>query len=93
MGDFDTTDYDWAQWTIFILASAINPIIMLNLLIAIMSDTYDKVQESVEVADNKELSEMILEVETMMFWKRNTSDVEYMQICVDDGENTSDSAW
>lgn len=43
LGDFDTDDYNFIDWLVFILATLINPIIMLNLLIALMSDTYSRV--------------------------------------------------
>jgi len=40
---------------------------MLNLLIAIMGDTYDRVQSNQTVADCKELAKIILETEALMF--------------------------
>ena len=35
-----------------------------------MSDTYSKVQETNDIANYQELTEMIIEVEKLMFWKR-----------------------
>ena len=55
---------------VFFLASLLNPIIMLNLLIAIMGDTYDRVQEDQIVADYREMTELILEAEYLIFWNR-----------------------
>ena len=45
----------------------INPIILLNLIIAIMGDSHDKVQESKDIADYREKSYLILELETSQF--------------------------
>ena len=43
-GDFSTDDYNWLQTTIFIGASILVPLIILNMLIAIMGDSYDRVK-------------------------------------------------
>jgi hypothetical protein len=47
------------------------PLIMLNLLIAIMSDTYERVTTGMVEADGKELNALIIEQETTMFWNLN----------------------
>ena len=60
---------------VFFLASLLNPIIMLNLLIAIMGDTYDRVQEDQIVADYREMTELILEAEYLIFWNKLRSPV------------------
>lgn len=55
---------------VFFLASLLNPIVMLNLLIAIMGDTYDRIQEDMVVADYREMTELILEAEYFVFWRK-----------------------
>lgn len=42
-GDFSTDEYNAPLWILFIFASLFMPLIMLNMLIAIMSDTYERV--------------------------------------------------
>ncbi|CAG9325632.1 unnamed protein product [Blepharisma stoltei] len=49
VGDFDTADMNSMQWICFFLVSMINMIVMLNLLIAIMGDTFGKVQENYQI--------------------------------------------
>lgn len=48
LGDFDTDSFVgadlWLVWTMFLLATVFLLIVMLNLLIAIISDTYERVQ-------------------------------------------------
>lgn len=39
-GDFETEDYSAFEWIVFILASLFIPLVMFNMLIAIMGDTY-----------------------------------------------------
>jgi hypothetical protein len=49
------------------------PLIMLNLLIAIMSDTYERVTTGMIEAEYKELNSLILEQENLMFWIKKDS--------------------
>jgi WD40 repeat protein len=81
LGDFDA-DYESSfDWIIFFLATVINPLIMLNLLISIMGDTYGKVQETNDIANYQELTGMVIEIEKLMFWKKNQTQKYYMQLC------------
>jgi len=80
-GDFDTESYTTSQWFCFLIASVLNPLIMLNLLIAIMGDTYDRVQNSFLVANMHEIADVILEYESLLFWKRNKTKKMYFQGC------------
>jgi hypothetical protein len=73
-GDFSYDDYNAAQWTLFVLSSIFMPLVMLNLLIAIMSDTFERVNNSMVEADGKELNSMILEQENMLFWNRSANE-------------------
>jgi hypothetical protein len=55
--------------------------VMLNLIIAIMGDTYDRVQAGMEVADAKELTLLIIEIESIMFWQRINREAKYLHYC------------
>lgn len=81
LGDFDADYTEAFDWVIFFLATVINPLIMLNLLISIMGDTYGKVQETNDIANFQELTEMIIEIEKLMFWKKGLDHKYYMQSC------------
>lgn len=51
-GDFDTDVYsNNSQWILFLIASIFLPLIMMNLLIAIMSDTYARVMADIVPSD------------------------------------------
>ncbi len=41
-----------------------------NLLIAYMSDSYNKVMETAKIKDNRQINDMIIELESIMFWNR-----------------------
>lgn len=93
--DFDTQGYDNMEWIWFLLISIINPLIMLNLLIAIMGDTYDRVKERQNVADIQELLNMILETESYLIWKKSASNKSYLQVCYgsDDQNKENSQTW
>ena len=78
LGDFNAEYTEIFDWIIFFIATMINPIIMLNLLISIMGDTYSKVQESNDIANFQELTEMIIEVEKLMFWKKGVNTKQFL---------------
>lgn len=82
-GDFDTDAYgdNMMEWAVFVLASFINPLVMMNLLIAIMGDTYSRVQDNEIVADGREICYMVLEAESVLFWKRGSGIKMYLQQC------------
>ena len=46
-------------------------IVLLNLIIAIMSDTYEKVMTTIVESDNMQVNTLILYFETMLFWRKN----------------------
>ncbi|CAG9323396.1 unnamed protein product [Blepharisma stoltei] len=84
LGTYSLDGMTYMQSLMFFIVTMINQVVMMNLLISIVGDTHDRVQESLEIADNMELAEMILEVETLCFWKRNVKDDTYLQICLED---------
>lgn len=71
LGDFSTNFTSLFDWGIFLLATMINPLIMLNLLIAIMSDTASYVDSIDDICGWRELTQMILDMEKVMFWKKH----------------------
>lgn len=84
---------DPIEWIVITLMMMINPIIMLNLLISILSDTYSRVQTNSAIADMKELNDMIVEVEQTMFWNKSINDPRYLTKCYAKGtEENLDSS-
>jgi hypothetical protein len=81
LGDFDSDYTSVFDWIILFLVTMINPIIMLNLLISIMGDTYGEVQENSVIANFQELTEMIIEIEKLMFWKKRLTHKHFLQQC------------
>ena len=63
------------------MASVINVIIMLNLLISILGDSFDLFQIESEMIDCMEMAESVLEIETLMYWKKDMNQKMHLQIC------------
>lgn len=56
---------------LFTFAVVLIPLIMLNMLIAIMSDTFERVSSTRTETDGRELNLLILEQESLMFWVKD----------------------
>ena len=93
LGEFSTDGFGTIQWVVFFLASLVNTLIMLNLLISIMGDTFQKVQENNLLADRKELIDMILEAETLLVWRRDRKNYKYLQVCNEKNFYSTSSNW
>ena len=70
------------QYLIFLLASICNVIIMLNLLISILGDSYDRFQVSALEIDYIEMTEALREIEiTMNLFNHDKSKCGYLTAC------------
>ena len=93
LGNFDSTDYHIIEYICLTFALMINPIIMLNLLISIIGDTYDRVQSDNLSADMSELMDMIQEVENMLFFRRGQNKKQFFQECSEFEKQDLDAGW
>ena len=71
LADFNTDGFTAFDWVIFFFSTTIGPLVMMNLLISIMGNTFGRVKETNDIANFLELTGMIIEIEKLMFWKRN----------------------
>ena len=81
LGDFDSSTFGALEWGVFMCAALINVIIMLNLLVSILGDAYEKTQMSVRENDLYLMLEIISEYESLLYWRRNTSTPTVMFVC------------
>lgn len=58
---FTVNDSSRPLWIMFVFSSFLITLIMLNMLIAIMSDTFERVSTNKIEADGRELNSLILE--------------------------------
>ena len=86
-GDFDIGDYSGLDLAIFILAVIIVPLVFLNMLIAIMGDTFDRVKEEQGRRDFQELAGLIYRYEviaqTICKWLKRKSAWKYIFVSED----------
>lgn len=78
-GEFDDNDWKNTQGAIlFSVSTCILTLILMNLVIAIMSDTYEKVMTGINESDNKQLNSMILQYENLLFLQRNEEESKHL---------------
>jgi WD40 repeat protein len=80
IGGFDIGVAGFSKVMIFI-NSIFNVIIMMNLLISILSSTYERVNEQAQVEDLKQLTDMIIEAESLLFYNKSNKTRSIIQIC------------
>lgn len=73
VGDVDPSALNFTEWLTFAMASMVAIIIMLNLLIAIISDTFERVQTTAVIENSRACLQLLIEIEGLAFWKREGS--------------------
>ena len=61
IGQTDTSQYNTNEWFIFVIAALLIMVLMMNLLIAIISDKYEAVMSNIDTSSYLQLCEIILE--------------------------------
>jgi hypothetical protein len=82
-----------ADFAIFMFASVLNIIVMLNLLISILGDSHDQFQLERTAINFQEKTEMCLEVQKLMFWNRKLKDLAFMHLARKVGQDQNDGSW
>lgn len=90
MGDYTTEGFGFIQWLCFTAVTLVNIIIMLNLLIFILGDAYGKAQEASLVNDTLGQLNVILEYESLMFWRGQVKQVSVLSICQSEEQEEHD---
>jgi len=63
LGNFDTSSYGSVLWILFIMGSFFLTILMLNMLIAVMADTYSRMQDSARENSYLQWAKVITEMD------------------------------
>eukprot|EP00750_Incisomonas_marina_P009395 INCI15989.1.p1 GENE.INCI15989.1~~INCI15989.1.p1 ORF type:complete len:701 (+),score=109.16 INCI15989.1:253-2103(+) len=63
---YDAAQFSWLAWLLYVSFTFIVIIVMLNLLIALMGDSYERVNNQKEQARQLELAGIIIDTETQM---------------------------
>ena len=69
-GNYEGTDSGiyFMQYIVYFGATVINVVLMLNLLISILGDSYERFQLEQAIVDIKEKARISMELQSMMFW-------------------------
>ena len=72
LGEFETHE-EWSHmaWVLFLICTLFNLVVMLNLLIAIIGDTYSRVSNTKELYATKELCSVIADIRDFDLFARN----------------------
>jgi len=99
LGDWDTEGYDGFQWLYFLLGSFFGMLILLNLLIALMTETYIRIQQEAESHSFKEWAQWIYDIDKGVNSPGKGKLAQYLFMCLpievgeDDQEITTDSLY
>ena len=89
MGSFNNDSIDTLGFVCFTFGTIANVIIILNLLISILGDSFDAFQAESQQIDCLDMAELVIELETMIFWNRSLVGKKYIQKCTEFvGENS-----
>ena len=94
-GDFgDFGEFSKTKFIIFVFSTFIVPLVMMNLLIAIISDSYARIQANSVSANSRALAEMILEMEqiTNLFKSAEAVKNEYFYLFYTEEVDTSEKS-
>jgi WD40 repeat protein len=81
MGNFDGDNDNGLVFAYYMMATIINIIIMLNLLISILGDSFESFQSESKEIDCLEMIGLVIELETIIFWRRHMNTKAYIQKC------------
>jgi WD40 repeat protein len=72
---------DFIENLFYLFMSFVNPLIMLNILLALCAETYNKSEKASQGENYRELAKIILRLEYLLFFQRNENSVEHLQVC------------
>ena len=79
------------EYTVFMAATVINVLVMLNMIISILGDTYDNFQMEMSIIDFKEKADLSLEVQKIVSKVSEDPQPKYFKICcqpIDEDDET-----
>ena len=84
---------DVMNYIVYFGATVINVVLMLNLLISILGDSYERFQLDQVNIDIKEKAKNSRELQLMFFWTSRITDTKYIKICTNAFEVEDDQGW
>ena len=94
MGSFGTNYNEFSfEYAFYMMACVSNVIIMLNLLISILGDSFEKFQIDANKLDCMEMIDAIIEFEKLLSWRKIKNERFYLQLCTKKEALESSKDW
>ena len=81
------------QYFAYFGATVINVVLMLNLLISILGDSYERFQLEQSIVDIKEKARISMELQLMMFWVNKQPHLKFIRLCNSAFQDEEDQDW
>lgn len=92
-GVFNSNESMSIEYIYFVLATLINIVMMLNLLIAILGDSFDKFQIEASEIDYKQKLDSVLEIECLFIFFNSKKKYGFLQLCDYDSKEKENDEW
>ena len=94
-GNYEATDTGvyFMQYIVYFAATVFNVILMLNLLISVLGDSYEKFKSDQAIVDIQEKARIAMEYQLMMFWTKRDSPLKYIKLCKSAFEDEEEQDW
>ena len=98
LGDFDTDSFGETKdeillWVLWFVNTLLINIMLLNLLIAIMGDTFERVLETMENSMLKEITQMMQENEFLFNRSRTWGNAKYIVVVQNERADNASASW
>ena len=94
-GNYEDTNSGiyFLQYMGYFGATVINVVLMLNLLISILGDSYERFQLEQAIVDIKEKARISMELQLMMFWANQQSPLKCIRLCNSAFQDEEEQDW
>ena len=94
-GNYEDTNSGiyFMQYIGYFGATVINVVLMLNLLISILGDSYERFQLEQAIVDIKEKARISMELQSMMFWANKQSLLKCIRLCNSAFQDEEEQDW
>ena len=83
----------YIYYIVYLGAIIINVVLVLNMLISILGDSYEQFQMEKPIIDYQEKGNFTYEIQSMLLWKNQESDPSYLHVCASAFADEEGDGW
>ena len=83
----------YIYYIVYLGAIIINVVLVLNMLISILGDSYEQFQMEKPIIDYQEKGNFTYEIQRMLLWKNQESDPSYLHVCASAFADEEGDGW